>query len=243
VIVFSEAFDDKVRQYLLANLPGYPHRSRILGQASTVEKKTRMLPAVKNGQINGGVLIVSKWPIIKERHKIYKATAFPDSLSAKGVLGVTVEMKGRRFHVFGTHLQAGKRGKKNSRGPDIRFRQVQDIQKLITKWQIPQAEPVFVAGDLNMNKFSTKKVSGDLTEYQRMMKTLGMTLPALSGDERQLIDYVLYSKHHKAPKAASLRKHTFFAIIDKKKSALSDHPAVHGIFHFEPIKSRKKKLY
>ncbi|MDF1667560.1 MAG: sphingomyelin phosphodiesterase, partial [Planctomycetota bacterium] len=175
VIVFSEAFDDKVRAYLVKNMTGYPYKSRVLGRRATVGKQKR-LPNLKNGQINGGVLILSRYPIVKEVHKIYSASLFPDSLAAKGVLQASIKKNGRLYHIFGTHLQAGM---KSSGGSEVRFKQVQDIQSLIAKGGFSEDDAVIVAGDLNMNLFSRKMRAGKETEAQRMLKALSMVVAPL----------------------------------------------------------------
>lgn len=245
VIVFSEAFDDKVRAYLVKNIKGYPYKSRILGRQETIGKQKR-LPNLKNGQINGGVLILSRYPIVKERHKIYRASLFPDSLAAKGVLQVSIKKNDRLYHIFGTHLQAGKR---SSGGPETRFKQVQDIQSLIAQGDFSKDDVVIVAGDLNMDLFSSQKVAGNKTEAQRMLKTLSQSTPPLKTFEsrpvKHLIDYVLCSTKHRRPSIESLEKLLFYGEIDGKAHPLSDHPAVLARFEFPKAerRSKKKRLY
>src|SRR5690242_9948324 len=59
VIVFSGAFDNKVRDRLLADLSvEYPYRTRILGADRGVKQ-------------DGGVIIVSRWPITAEAQHLF----------------------------------------------------------------------------------------------------------------------------------------------------------------------------
>lgn len=60
--------------------------------------------------LNGGVVIVSKWPIIREAQHVYRnACHYSDCLAAKGVkyarLLKTVNGLHKIFNVFATHMQ------------------------------------------------------------------------------------------------------------------------------------------
>lgn len=245
VLVLSEVFDDQVRAYIVQNMTAYPYKSRILGRSYTVGE-TKRRPQLKNGRINGGVLILSRYPIVKEKHRIYSSSLFPDSLSAKGVLQVSIKKKSRLYHIFGTHLQAGK---KSSGGPKVRYNQVKDILALIEEGQFSKRDGVIVAGDLNMNLFSQVKRAGTETEAQRMLRSLSMLAPKVRPFQgraiTRLIDYVLVSSKHRAPSKQSLEKLVYFGPIDGESYPLSDHPAVLGRFRFPrgtPSK-KTKRLY
>lgn len=60
--------------------------------------------------LNGGVMVVSKWPIIREAQHVYRnACHYSDCLAAKGVkyarLLKTVDGASKIFNVFATHMQ------------------------------------------------------------------------------------------------------------------------------------------
>ncbi|RLN93529.1 hypothetical protein BBJ28_00018954 [Nothophytophthora sp. Chile5] len=60
--------------------------------------------------LNGGVLIVSKWPVVREAQHVYRdACHYSDCLAAKGVkyarLLKTVNGTSKIFNVFATHMQ------------------------------------------------------------------------------------------------------------------------------------------
>lgn len=60
--------------------------------------------------LNGGVIVVSKWPIIHEAQHVYRnACHYSDCLAAKGVkyarMLKTVGSTSKIFNVFATHMQ------------------------------------------------------------------------------------------------------------------------------------------
>ena len=60
--------------------------------------------------LNGGVMVVSKWPIVREAQHVYRnACHYSDCLAAKGVkyarILKTVDGSSKVFNVFATHMQ------------------------------------------------------------------------------------------------------------------------------------------
>ncbi|PHJ24809.1 endonuclease exonuclease phosphatase domain-containing [Cystoisospora suis] len=56
---------------------------------------------------NGGVVIISRWPILQRHAYIYHHSAMPDSLENKGAVLVRIDKGGKIYNVVGTHLQSG----------------------------------------------------------------------------------------------------------------------------------------
>ncbi|EPR63489.1 endonuclease/exonuclease/phosphatase family protein [Toxoplasma gondii RUB] len=56
---------------------------------------------------NGGVAIISKWPILERHAYIYYRGALPDCLENKGAILARIEKAGKIYNVVGTHLQSG----------------------------------------------------------------------------------------------------------------------------------------
>lgn len=137
VIVFNEAFDDTVRSLLLQGLAvEYPYRTNILGTASL-------------GVDDGGVMIVSRWPIIDQAQTVFGSLCSGWDCSAdKGVVYAKVCKNNRPFHVFGTHMQAGQQQMHH----DIRRAQLLLIRNFIDNLNIPATEPVVIAGDFNIRR-------------------------------------------------------------------------------------------
>ncbi|MDQ3565209.1 MAG: sphingomyelin phosphodiesterase [Pseudomonadota bacterium] len=224
VIVFSEAFDDTVRNQLLADLRGeYPHRTRILGADRGVEQ-------------DGGVIIVSRWPITAEAQRLYGDVCVGDDCKAdKGVLYARSEKHGQTYHVFASHTQAGD----GTEQQQTRMRQLGIIKSFIDGRGLSDTEPVFIAGDLNVNKY-------DAGEYAAMLRILDAWYPQPFGHPytvdstsnrraggRSYLDYVLVSNRHLQPMNAIIE-----TLIPRSPTPfggdydLSDHFPVFGHFMF-----------
>lgn len=233
VIVFSEAFDDDVRNKMLNRLkPWYPYTTRILGSDRGVEQ-------------DGGVIIVSHWPIESQDQILYKDDCSgTDCLADKGVLYARINKKGYRYHIFGSHTQADS----GSEDISVRKKQFKILKSFIDAKNIPSNEPVIIAGDLNVDK--TRYFS----EYKDMLNTLNASQPATKGHSysfdpktndlassgpSEYLDYVLYSNKHPAPKQAYNDVRMIRSDEEWKEFTwedamwdLSDHYAVFGRFDF-----------
>ncbi|WP_445250166.1 sphingomyelin phosphodiesterase [Microcoleus sp. OTE_8_concoct_300] len=108
--------------------------------------------------INGGVVIMSKYPITQKIQLVYNNSAVgsADYLSNKGAAYVKIDKERYTYHIVGTHMQADE-GKKTY--PDIREKQLQEIKGLVDSLTIPSNEPVIVGGDLNVPY--TDEVTGE----------------------------------------------------------------------------------
>jgi sphingomyelin phosphodiesterase len=203
VIIFSEAFDDDVREKLLSGLSAdYPFHTRILGSDDVFEQ-------------DGGVIIVSRLPIHDEDQVQFEHQSLrdfsgarmchgDDCLAEKGILYARIGDGERTFHIFGTHLQAGDEG--GGVEAAIRDRQLLVIQAFIDSKNIPAGEAVIIAGDFNIDKRSH--------EYPSMLHTLRAIDPLAIGhpytvdpqinqlsdsEQPKILDYVLYSRNHLRP--------------------------------------------
>ena len=54
----------------------------------------------------GGILILSRFPILFTKYFVFEKTIFPDSLCAKGVIYAKIQIYQSVLHLFTTHLQA-----------------------------------------------------------------------------------------------------------------------------------------
>jgi endonuclease/exonuclease/phosphatase family metal-dependent hydrolase len=224
VIVFSEAFDNKVRNRLLADLNAeYPYRTEILGEDGRITQ-------------DGGVIIVSCWPIIGEAQRLYGDVCVGgDCWADKGVLYARLEKHGKPYHVFASHAQAGR----NMWQRRTRMRQLGIIKSFIDDLGLSDTEPVFIAGDLNVDKY-------DAGEYASMLHVLDAWSPRPLGHPytvdssvnrragyRLYLDYVLVSNRHLQPVNAiieTLIPHSPRPLGDDYD--LSDHFPVFGHFVF-----------
>lgn len=56
-----------------------------------------------NCLIDGGLLILSRFPIVKSEFRAYKFGIGSDALSKKGCLYALININGRYLHLFETH--------------------------------------------------------------------------------------------------------------------------------------------
>jgi hypothetical protein len=56
--------------------------------------------------IDSGLLLLSKYPIISFSHYLYQSATEIDQFAAKQIIRATLEIDGKRIHVFTTHMQA-----------------------------------------------------------------------------------------------------------------------------------------
>ncbi len=233
-IIFSEAFDDDTRAELLNGLRGeYPHATSILGSDRGVEQ-------------DGGVIIVSRWPIVAQDQRRFGDTcAGSDCQADKGVLYAKIDRAGKPIHVFGSHTQAWP----TTEGAQVRAQQFRLIKQFIDAKGIPAGEPVLIGGDLNVDRLKFP------AEYAQMLQILNADCPPHQGygytwdsttndlaektGGYEYLDYILWSKAHLKP-AQSLNEPRILRASEEWKEYgweyamwdLSDHYPVHGRFNF-----------
>ena len=103
---------------------------------------------------DGGLLILSKYPIIEADSITYSSSTGPDKLSSKGSIYVKIEIKGFILHVFTTHMQSSYPTKDYSeyiRYRLIRRLQLQELKNFIDLKTLMKYEPVVIAGDFNVD--------------------------------------------------------------------------------------------
>jgi sphingomyelin phosphodiesterase len=233
-IIFSEAFDDDARSILLKGLQNsYPYATSILGSDRGMEQ-------------DGGVIIVSKYPIEAEDQRLFGSLCKGDDcLADKGVLYARIKKQGYRYHLFASHTQADP----SPEDAAIRRRQFNIIKTFIDSKQIPANEAVIIGGDLNVDKIRY------FPEFQRMVCIFNAEHPqeagyqytfdpqtnqlAEQGTPSEYLDYILYSKVHRQPIKAFNEVRIFRSGEEWKEFPwekalwdLSDHYAVYGHFEF-----------
>ncbi|KAJ8044998.1 hypothetical protein HOLleu_07913 [Holothuria leucospilota] len=168
---------------------------------------------------NGGVFIASKWPITKERRHVYEHSerTTADSLSQKGTVYAEIEKtvgnETRKYHIFGTHLQAFERRNSSL----VRVLQAQEMYDFKEAQNIGPGEAVIYAGDLNADQINrpehAEEVIGTLQavvpeivgEYQSSYNTgindIFLDVPS----DGSWLDYALYSAEHLLPSRSTLQ--------------------------------------
>jgi endonuclease/exonuclease/phosphatase family metal-dependent hydrolase len=224
-IVLQEAYSDRHRAALLAGLAAeYPHRTQILGADLWLRQ-------------DGGVIVLSRWPIARQRQlRFGDLCAGRDCLADKGALYARITKPGLSVNLFATHLQSGQKRYA------IRERQLELIKAMIDALDISPEEPVLIAGDLNVDRLADAR-TGEFAAMTRILSAAHPAPPAggaieptfdparnplAGGSRRECLDYVLYSEAHLRP----LRAFNAVRRLTADGRPLSDHFAVHGRFVF-----------
>jgi endonuclease/exonuclease/phosphatase family metal-dependent hydrolase len=213
VFVFQEVFDEIARGRLQSKMAdaGYPYMTE-LGFAPLYD--------------DAGVVIQSRYPI-----EVGLLSSFPasmcsgaDCLARKGVVYARVNKLGRRYHIFGTHLQAGN-------DSATRREQLVEMRNFANILPILPDEPVLMAGDFNID------MEGDVSDYNYMLSTLRATFPnaprpagvppspieprytsdsrtndikrARGGADNKWLDYILAAQPGPQPLTASWEAHEY----------------------------------
>lgn len=195
IIILQEVFDKKSREILIKELNniGFIHESRLLGD-TICERKLKLT--------NGGVMILSKYPIVKERQIIFKDGISDDKIAAKGCVYVNIlNDKFENIHIFGTHLQSGAPNKINSEESIIRINQIKEISKFINEQKIDEEDLVIFGGDINTNlrKEHTKELLKIVNcDIPKIVKNFDISIDnTIDGEENELVSRVSGNKKNK----------------------------------------------
>ncbi|MEM7021924.1 MAG: endonuclease/exonuclease/phosphatase family protein [Pseudomonadota bacterium] len=214
------------RKLLMTGLEDeYPHQSNVLGQDRLLKQ-------------DGGVVILSKWPIEKQRQTLFgDVCSGADCLTDAGVLYARINKQGRPFHVLATRLQSG------SDNQQTREDQIRILKNKLNELSVQADEPVLIGGTLNVDRFADRRTGA----FTQMLATLDATqpppprggshAPTVAPHENSLaaegpaqhLDYLLYSAAHLRPVTAS----SSVDRIAAEGRYLSDHYAVNGQFMFK----------
>ncbi|MEU7481750.1 sphingomyelin phosphodiesterase [Lentzea sp. NPDC042327] len=172
VVVLQEAFDNTASDRLLGNLRDtYPHQTPVLGRSRAGWDVTSGAYRDETPE-DGGVAVLSRWPITTRVQHVYRDACGADWFSNKGFAYVRIESPSGPLHVIGTHLQAEDSACTSAPG-GYRAKQRAEIRAFLTARAIPATEPVYVAGDLNVVRASA--------EFASMVTELGARTPAITG--------------------------------------------------------------
>ncbi|WP_175410886.1 sphingomyelin phosphodiesterase [Streptomyces sp. TRM64462] len=211
VVVLQEAFDNSSSDALMQNAAAeYPYRTPVLGRSKTGWDATGGAYSSFTPE-DGGVSVLSKWPILRKEQYVYKDACGADWYSNKGFVYVVLNVNGTRVHVVGTHAQSTDPGCGAGEAAQMRSRQFKAMDAFLDAKGIPASEQVIVAGDLN--------VDSRTPEYGSMLADAGLAgADARTGhpysfdtaensiaadrypsDPREDLDYVLHRAGHVRP--------------------------------------------
>lgn len=227
VVVMQELFDKDLRETMVKGMSAtYPYHTVVVGEHS--EK-----------MLTGGVMIFSRWPITYEKDWVYIAGSGLDDLAAKGVAYAVINKLGKRYHVFGTHLEAGV----SDSFEQVRVQQLREMSHFISDQNIPDTEPVIMAGDFNIDRDSREADPMKQTlqalplashgfEYSMDPNTNTMTTDTV----RSRIDFIFPQLGHRLPSSAYDRVfvNRAFKIGELwPRFDLSDHYPVAAYFQYD----------
>lgn len=158
VLLLQEVFAGGRDKFLRELAKEYPH------QADMLDKPGFNI-------YDGGITIVSRYPIVKQAQFVYPDCASTDCFADKGVNYAEIIKNGRAYHLFSTHTAAfdTAAARKNRQ---LQFGQIRD---LAISLNIPKNETVIYGGDMNVNKLKFPD------DYQSMFANLKASEPEYAG--------------------------------------------------------------
>lgn len=236
-IIFQELFDDDVRANILSQLAAeYPYQSTVVD----ILNHSALDPVQ-----DGGILIVSRWPIESQDQFLFGNNCNADDcLAYKGFKYCKINKLGVKYHLFGTHMDAFN----DEIDVNIRKSQLQQAKTYMAGKSIPTNEAVLFGGDLNIDKITNKWGEYDSlwTPFFGAQSPVfdnplnpswnSQTNQYLSGtsDPAEYLDYVLPMKSNLLPTTNINQVIPYRTIADAmwKKFDISDHYGVRGVFEY-----------
>lgn len=224
VVILNELFDDSSSDKLLSQLKAsYPYQTPILARDYSQEEKDKGMAGTnpkwdkslgntaKTGFEDGGVAIISRYPIKEQIEYVYRDGCGTDNFAKKGFVYVRIDKNGADYHIIGTHAQSEDENCNKGEPASVRKNQFSELQNFLASRNIPADKVVFIGGDFNVIK--------DSKEYPDMLATLQVNAPdvyagfATSWDpesngiagsnypdlKREYLDYIFVSKNHAQP--------------------------------------------
>ncbi|MEG3631373.1 sphingomyelin phosphodiesterase [Streptomyces poriticola] len=211
VVVFQELFDNSSSDALKSAVADrYPYQTPVVGRTKSGWDATGGSYSALTPE-DGGVTVVSKWPILRQEQWVYKDACGADWWSNKGFAYVVLDVDGHRVHVVGTHAQSTDPGCGAGEAAEMRSRQFRTIDAFLDGKNIPADEQVLVAGDLNVDSHSAEYGSmladADLVDtgvrtghpYSFDTRDNSIARDRYPEDPREDLDHVLHRAGHVRP--------------------------------------------
>ncbi|MCX4680157.1 sphingomyelin phosphodiesterase [Streptomyces sp. NBC_01433] len=167
VVVLQEAFDNSASDALLRNASAqYPYQTPVVGRSKSGWDATGGSYSAATPE-DGGVSVLSKWPIVRKEQYVFKDACGGDWWSNKGFAYTQLNVNGTPVHIVGTHTQSTDPGCSAGEAAQTRSRQFKAIDTFLDAKKIPASEQVIVAGDFNVDFHSA--------EYASLLADAGLT--------------------------------------------------------------------
>ncbi|MEU8571346.1 sphingomyelin phosphodiesterase [Streptomyces pathocidini] len=211
VVVLQEAFDNSSSDALRSKAAAeYPYATPVVGRTKSGWDATGGNYSETTPE-DGGVQILSKWPIERQEQYVYPDACGSDWLSNKGFAYVVLNVNGTRVHVVGTHAQSTDPGCADGEPAEMRAQQFWAIDAFLDGKGVPAGEEVIVAGDLNVDsrspEYASMLANADLAPttartghpYSFDTQDNSIALDRYPDDPREDLDYVLHRNGHARP--------------------------------------------
>ncbi len=165
VVMLQEVFAPGRGAFLRALAEEYPYQTRMLDKSGI-------------NIYDGGVMIVSRYPIVAQAQFVYPDCSGTDCFADKGINYAQVIKQGEAYHVFATHAASFDTDVARSN----RQKQFKQMRQFAHSLAIPTDETVIYGGDFNVNK---RKFEGD---YQQMFANLKAKQPSYLGYTESTFD-------------------------------------------------------
>lgn len=211
VVVLQEAFDNSASDALKSRAAAqYPHQTPVVGRGRSGWDATGGAYSATTPE-DGGVTLLSKWPIVHKEQYIYKDACGSDYFSNKGFVYAVLDVNGTKVHVVGTHTQSTDSGCKAGEAAADRAKQLKEVDAFLDAKNIPADEEVMVAGDLNIDshgdEYPALLSNADLTPadsrtghpYSFDTRENSIAKYRYPNDPREDLDYVLHRNGHARP--------------------------------------------
>jgi sphingomyelin phosphodiesterase len=211
VVVVQEAFDnsssDALKQKAAAQ---YPYQTPVMGRSKDGWDATGGSYSATTPE-DGGVAVLSRWPVVRKEQYVYKDACGADWWSNKGFVYVVLNVNGTKVHVVGTHTQSTDPGCAAGAAAQMRSRQFKAIDAFLDAKNIPASEQVLVAGDFNVDsrtpEYATMLADAGLVgadartghPYSFDTKENSIASERYPNDPREDLDYVLHRAGHAKP--------------------------------------------
>ncbi|MFE9256681.1 sphingomyelin phosphodiesterase [Streptomyces sp. NPDC006879] len=211
VVVLQEAFDNSSSDSLKSRSASqYPYQTPVVGRTKSGWDATGGSYSSTTPE-DGGVTILSKWPIVHKEQWVYKDACGADWWSNKGFAYVVLNVGGTKVHVVGTHAQSTDPGCGSGEAARMRSRQFKTIDSFLDAKNIPADEQVIVAGDMNVDsrtpEYASMLADADLAAsdtrtghpYSFDTRDNSIAKDRYPSDPREDLDYVLHRAGHVRP--------------------------------------------
>ncbi|MEV5481283.1 MULTISPECIES: sphingomyelin phosphodiesterase [Streptomyces] len=211
VVVLQEAFDNSASDALKSRAAAqYPHQTPVVGRSRSGWDSTGGAYSATTPE-DGGVTLLSKWPIVHKEQYVYRDACGSDYFSNKGFVYAVLDVNGTKVHVVGTHTQSTDSGCKAGESAADRAKQLKEVDAFLDAKNIPADEEVMVAGDLNIDshgdEYPALLGNADLAPadsrtghpYSFDTQENSIAKYRYPNDPREDLDYVLHRNGHARP--------------------------------------------